>query len=154
MKRVFLSVGSNLGDRQKNLERGISILREHPQIKICKISKWYETDPLTHDQIPQPKYLNGALKIQTNLSPQELLKILKEIEKTLGRKMTKDKWQPRPIDLDILLYENEIVKMPTLKIPHPEMLSRPFVLRPLAEIAPETLHPLANKTIATLAKFA
>ena len=67
--------------------------------------------------------------------------------------MTKDKWQPRPIDLDILLYENEIVKMPTLKIPHPEMLSRSFVLKPLAEIAPETLHPLANKTIATLAKF-
>jgi len=127
----YLGLGSNLGNRRKNIKKALDYLAKIKGIKIEKSSRIYETKPVGGPT--QRKFLNAAIKIRTSLSPQLLLAALKKIEKDLGRKPTV-RFGPRPIDLDILLYANKIIKRKNLVIPHPRMFRREFVLRPLREI--------------------
>ena len=136
---VFIGVGSNLGDREGTIKKAVSFLADNPLIDVEKISSLIETEPIGVP--PQPTYLNGVIKLRTYLSPVKLLCILQSLELTLGRtRMIKN--GPRTIDLDILLYGNEMIDTPLLKIPHPRMREREFVLKPLAEIAPEITQSL------------
>ncbi len=127
----YLGVGSNLGNRRKNIQKALDYLAKTKGIKIEKTSRIYETKALGGPA--QGKFLNAAIKIKTSLTPIALLKTLKKIEKALGRQKTV-RFGPRPIDLDILLYGNKIIKRKNLAIPHPRMFTREFVLRPLREI--------------------
>jgi len=127
----YLAVGSNLGNRRKNIKKALDYLAKTKGIKIEKASRIYETKAIGGPS--QGKFLNAAIKIKTSLIPQLLLKTVKNIEKDLGRKKTV-RWGPREIDLDILLYGNKVIKRKNLVIPHPRMFEREFVLRPLREI--------------------
>lgn len=141
MSTVFIGIGSNLGDREKNIANAIDCLKNEPKITIEKISSIIETVPVGGP--PQNKYLNGVIKISTVLSPENLLEVLQNIENKLGRKRSL-RFGPRTIDLDILLYDDRIIDNPRLKIPHPRMYEREFVLKPLFEIEPE-VEKLVNK---------
>jgi 2-amino-4-hydroxy-6-hydroxymethyldihydropteridine diphosphokinase len=149
MAKVHIGVGSNLGERVRNCERAIEMLAGcgvHPS----KISSVYETEPW--GVTGQPGFINMALEAATDLGPRELLDTLKQIESRLGRSET-ERWGPRIIDLDILLYEDLVLKEPGLVVPHPLMHEREFVLRPLAEVAPEAVHPVLGKRIKELARI-
>lgn len=135
MSSCFIALGSNLGDRKKNIELALEFLKRDPAIKICKISSLFETEP--QGGAPQPKFLNGAAKLETSYSAQELLKKLQAIEVKLGRKAPHPKNHPRSIDLDILLYGDVKINEEDLQVPHPRMWERSFVTVPLKEIAPE-----------------
>jgi 2-amino-4-hydroxy-6-hydroxymethyldihydropteridine diphosphokinase len=134
---VFLSLGSNVGDREKNLRAAIAAL---PQlgVKIKKVSSIYETEPV--DLLEQPWFLNCVVEGETTVAPVELLKKLRELEKRMGSKKLVARG-PRLIDLDILVYGPQTIDSPELQVPHPRMLLRRFVLAPLAEIAPNLKHP-------------
>ncbi len=132
MPTVYLAYGSNMGDRQKNINDA-QILLNKSGIKVTKVSESIETQPL--GGVPQAKYLNGAFAAETNLSALKLLEATKKIEQKLGRVPT-IKNGPRPIDLDILLYGNKKIKNKKLQIPHPQITKRDFVFNPLKEIAP------------------
>tara|TARA_Y100000031_G_C8218179_1_gene384532 strand:- start:502 stop:906 length:405 start_codon:yes stop_codon:yes gene_type:complete len=129
--RCYIGVGSNLGDREKNIQDAVQGLKEIEKIEVKKLSRLYETDPLGGP--PQGKYLNGAIELDTTLSPRELLLVLLGIERSLGRQRT-IRNGPRTIDLDILIYGDEKINEPDLKIPHPRMREREFVQRPLRDI--------------------
>ena len=129
--RCYIGVGSNLGNRRKNIEGAIQKLRETVDIDVKKTSGIYETEPVGGP--PQPKYLNGVIEIETRLKPRELLLSLQEIENKLGRKRT-IKNGPRTIDLDILTYGDKRIDEPDLKIPHPMMNDREFVQQPLRDL--------------------
>ncbi len=130
---MFIGLGSNLGDRKSNLERALAYINHHTDIEIIKVSSFIETTPVGGP--PQGNYLNAVAKLKTALSPEELLEFLQEVERKLGRTRTV-RFGPRTIDLDILLYEDKRIDTPMLKIPHPRMWEREFVMRPLLEIAP------------------
>ena len=130
---AYIGLGSNVGDREKNIEEAINLLEGTKEIKIRKVSSLYETEPRGYKE--QNKFLNGALELETTLPPRQLLRVLQRIERELGRRRI-IKWGPRTIDLDILLYGSLKIEERALKIPHPEMLRRDFVLTPLKEIAP------------------
>lgn len=132
MVTCYLGIGSNLGERRKNISSAIKKIKALKDTKVIKISSLIETEPVG-GPAGQPKFLNGALKIKTNLPPLTLLKGIKKIEKELGRDKTV-RYGPRVIDLDILLYADKIIKTKTLTIPHPKMFIRDFVIRPLSEI--------------------
>jgi len=146
MAIVYLSIGSNLGDRENNLSKSIELL-EKQGIFVKKRSSLYETEPWGEKN--QPQFLNMALEVETELKPQELLHLLKNVETEIGRESSY-MWGPRIIDLDILLYNHIIVNEDMLKIPHPFMHERDFVLRPLDEIAPDVIHPLLKMNIHEL----
>ena len=129
--RCYIGIGSNLGDRRKYIENAIQKLNETKGIEVKKVSSIYETDPLGGPS--QGKYLNGAIEIETEIEPRELLTRLLDIEIQLGRKRTV-KNGPRTIDLDILLFGDKKIDEPGLKIPHPKMQRREFVMKPLKEI--------------------
>ena len=133
MATVYLGIGSNLGNRQKNIEDAVTSLRKN-RISILKCSTIIETDPVGGPP-DQEKFLNGVLKVQTQLSPQKLLHLLKRIEQELGRTKTIPNG-PRIIDLDILLYDHLKLQTPQLTLPHPYMFKRDFVMKPLKEIEP------------------
>jgi 2-amino-4-hydroxy-6-hydroxymethyldihydropteridine diphosphokinase len=145
---VYLGLGSNLGDRRRNLEAALDALRAHPQIAVTAVSSFLETDPVGGPP-GQGKFLNAAAKIETDLSPEALLKELKRVERALGRKPG-PRWGPREIDLDILLCGDTILETGTLVIPHPRMRERRFVLEPLAEIAPAARDPVTGRTVREL----
>jgi len=140
MAIVYLGIGSNLGNRRENVEAAIALLKE-AGLTVLKISTIIETDPVGGPP-NQEKFLNGVLKIETHLSPQKLLGRLKYIEQQLGRVKTITNNGPRPIDLDILLYDQLDLQTPQLTIPHPRMLERNFVMRPLKEIEPQLAEEL------------
>lgn len=140
---VYLSLGSNLEDREKNLREAISELM-HADVRVEKISSIYETEPV--DFLEQPWFLNCVVQGQTDLSADALLRGLRQIEVGMGSKKLVAKG-PRLIDIDLLLYGNETIDAPELQVPHPRMLSRRFVLVPLAEIAPALRHPSWEVTI-------
>ncbi len=133
MKTVFIALGSNLGDRLEHLRTGIKLLEQHPEIDVRAKSRVYETEPFGVTSI-QGAYLNAAAKLETSLSASDLLQVMLEVERTEGRER-KERWGARTLDLDILLYDSEMISEPNLEIPHPRLLERAFVLAPLADIA-------------------
>ena len=141
-----IGLGSNLGDSRSILNGAIDRLKSYPQIDLIAVSSWYLTAPIGP---PQPDYLNGCATIGTSLEPLELLNILHSIESEFGRVRT-EVWGARTLDLDLLLYDNLIIDLPTLQIPHPRMIERAFVLVPLAEIAPNWVEPRSGDSIATI----
>jgi len=144
---VYLSIGSNIGEKEQFLKNAIEKLDNDPNIKVTKVSKFIETEP--YGNVEQDKFLNGCLEIKTLLTPSELLKKINEIEKEEGRIRTLH-WGPRTLDIDILLYDNETVYTEDLKIPHIDMHNRMFVLEPLCEIAPFVIHPVLGKSVMRL----
>jgi len=146
MNIAHLLTGGNLGDRKENLLKAIALINEQcgPLIRSSSV---YETE--AWGKTDQPSFLNQALEISTSLNARQLMRKILKIEKEMGR-VRKEKLGPRIIDIDILLYENEIHDLRFLKIPHPEMQNRRFVLVPLAEIDSSLLHPVLKKTIAEL----
>jgi 2-amino-4-hydroxy-6-hydroxymethyldihydropteridine diphosphokinase len=143
---VFLSLGSNLGDRRTLIRNGLKML-SGAGVKVLRVSSLYRTEPV--DLRSQPWFINCAAEVETKLSPRGLLRLLKSTERALGRRRGTPKG-PRPIDIDILLYENVVVRSPALTIPHARMKERRFVLVPLREIAPRVLHPATRKTVSAM----
>jgi 2-amino-4-hydroxy-6-hydroxymethyldihydropteridine diphosphokinase len=139
---VFIALGSNLGDRLSNLKTAITLLQPAIQPEVC--SPVYETPPWGY--LDQPKFLNQVLKAETDLSPEELLAHLKGIEIKLGRQKT-FRYGPRKVDLDILFYDDVVFDSENLKIPHPRLKGRAFVLLPLARLAPDLRHPVDGLTV-------
>lgn len=145
---VYIALGANLGERRENIARAIEGLRAIEGIEVKKVSDLIETAAVG-GPADSPPYLNGAAELQTTLAPRALLESLLEIEHQLGR-IRRERWEPRLVDLDLLLYGQEIIDEPGLTVPHPLMHTRTFVLRPLAQIAPQAVHPAFRKTIAQL----
>jgi 2-amino-4-hydroxy-6-hydroxymethyldihydropteridine diphosphokinase len=145
MAIAYLGLGSNLGDREANIESALEMLGQ--EARILKVSSLYETEPVGYKD--QPWFLNCVCLIETDLSPQALLDSAKTIEKNLGRKPTR-RFGPRLIDIDILFYDDLILDAPDLTIPHPRLAERAFVLVPLKEIAPNLVHLLSGLTIKEL----
>lgn len=143
---VYLSLGSNLGDREKNLRTAIAALSD-AKVRVTRVSAFYETEPV--DLRQQPWFLNCAVQTKTELPPLDLLHALCEIESRMGSKKLVPKG-PRLVDLDILLYGDETIDTPELQVPHPRMLQRRFVLVPLAEIAPNLKQPSWKGTVTDL----
>ncbi len=146
MSTVYIGIGSNLGSREHNCKTAIRHLIDNG-IKVLKLSSMIETEPWGVKD--QPKFINMAIQMETDLKPGELLLLLKKIERDIGRTPGKH-WGPRVIDLDILLYDDLVIKTPDLEIPHPGIADRYFALKPLAEIAPELIHPVIKKSIKEL----
>ncbi|MGE5250464.1 MAG: 2-amino-4-hydroxy-6-hydroxymethyldihydropteridine diphosphokinase [Bacteroidota bacterium] len=142
MSVVYLALGSNLGDRPSNLRGAIEALE--PEVRVLEESSIYETPPWGYTE--QPAFLNMAVKAETGLEPRPLLRHLKELEGRLGREPG-FRYGPRRIDLDILFYEDLVLQDETLTIPHPRLHERAFVLVPLADIAPDLVHPVRRKTV-------
>ena len=147
MHVAYIGFGSNIGDRLARIQNAIHTLSKTEGITLQKISSVYKTDPIGYEA--QAQFLNGVAAIQTNLPPLSLLHTLKDIETIIGRKH-RVRWGPREIDLDILIYGDMCLQMEQLVIPHPEMHRRRFVLAPLAEIAPDFVHPILKETIQIL----
>ncbi len=149
MPLAHIALGANLGDRQANILAALRALEHAPGINVAKVSTLME-NPAVGGPADSPPFLNAAAELVTSLSPEDLLLAMLEIERSLGRHRA-EKWGPRTIDLDLLLYEDRILHADHLTIPHPRMHQRAFVLMPLAQIAPEFIHPVLKKTIAQLA---
>jgi len=145
--QVYIGVGSNLGNKKENFLEALLRVAKLPDTRILKESSLYESEPIGD---AKEWYVNGAIEIETKFKPEMLLKKFKNIERAMGRKKIKKRWGARIIDLDILLYDAAIVKKKSLRIPHPEMPSRKFVLLPLSEIAPQVIHPELGVTIPEL----
>lgn len=145
-KLVYLSLGSNLGDREKYLREAISRLRDLGVIR--QVSAFYETQPV-EVQGEQPWFLNGALAMETELLPLEFLRRMLDVEQSMGRIRTEPKGA-RTIDIDIVFFGNDVLDTPGLTVPHPAMHQRRFVLEPLAEIAPGVVHPVLKRTVRAL----
>ncbi len=141
---AYIAVGANLGEREVSIRNGIKALREHPDCVVEQESKLIVTEP--YGGVEQPDFLNGVLKVRTLLSPLELLELLHQIEQQAGRQRD-IRWGPRTLDLDIIFYDDWIVDLESLEIPHRDMQNRKFVLGPLAELAPFYRHPLTKKTV-------
>lgn len=146
-KIACIGIGSNIGDKIGNCKKAIELLGKNTSIAIKKTSSFYETEPVGYKD--QDWFVNCAVEIETDLKPLSLLSLCQAIESEMGR--TREiKYGPRIIDLDILLYNNDIINDKDLRIPHPEMHKRRFVLQTLSDIAPDTIHPALKITIARL----
>ena len=145
--KAYIGLGSNVGDRVYFLQHAIFRLGRTEGFRIRKISSLYETDPLYKEG--QPPFLNEVLEAEVILSPEALLKMLKRLERELGRSV-REVWGPREIDLDLLSYGDLVVETSSLSVPHPRLHERDFVLIPLAEIAPTWTHPKFKKSVKTL----
>lgn len=171
MHTVFIGIGSNLGDRDKNCKMAVELLSARKIAKNIIISKFYETKAMlpnctspqkrcptpfggtpnkSHKKNDWPDFINGVARVETELSPKELLSVLHNVEAELGRIRTGVKWEPRTIDLDILFYDDLVIDTPELKVPHPELHKRMFVLAPLCDIAEELIHPIFKITVKEL----
>jgi 2-amino-4-hydroxy-6-hydroxymethyldihydropteridine diphosphokinase len=147
--RVFVGIGSNLGNRREHYQKALRYIAALPKTRIVKTSSLYESEP--HGDA-RNWYINGVVEIETEFSPAQLLNRLQNIELEMGRKRTADtkKWASRKIDLDLLLFDNQTVDSRTLKVPHPELHNRRFVLLPLSELAPQLTHPRLGVPIVEL----
>ena len=147
---VHIALGANLGDPRAALEAALRALDEHPRVAVVAASSLHATAPAETD-IPQPDYVNGAATLETDCSPRDLLAVLMGVERALGRDRADPRRNaPRTIDLDLLLYGDTVLETADLTQPHPRMHSRAFVLEPLAEIAPDAVHPTTGKTVREL----
>ena len=151
MENVYLLLGTNVGDLEENLARAINAIKEK-KIKILKKSRIYKTK--AWGATDQPDYLNLALEVGTDLTADDLLRVLKDIEAGMGRRVTKLRWQPRVIDIDIIFWGDHIVDRPGLKIPHGEFRNRPFAIKILSEIAPDFMPPGSKHTLEELSSGA
>ena len=145
-----IALGSNLGDRQAQLDAAIAALRREPGIEVAAISDVYETDPVGPP--PQGPYLNAAVRVDTDLAPRSLLDCLLRIEAEAGRRRGGERNAPRTLDLDLLLYGEQRIDEPGLSVPHPRLHERAFVLEPLRDVAAATPHPVLGATIAELVR--
>lgn len=149
MATAYVALGSNLGDRAAHLRRALEALRATPDVERVERSRLYETAPV--GPAPQGAFLNAAARVETGLSPRALLERLLAVERGEGRVRTGERWGPRTLDLDLLLYGDAVVAEPGLEIPHPRLHERPFVLEPLVELAAELRHPTRGETLSALA---
>jgi 2-amino-4-hydroxy-6-hydroxymethyldihydropteridine diphosphokinase len=146
-EKVVLGFGSNKGNRLKNIKNAVKFLSLNNDLNVLAVSKIYETEPWGYKK--QKCFLNCAAVFLSRLKPEELLRLLKDYEKKAGRSEN-TKWQAREIDIDILFYENKIIQSSKLKVPHPFIEKRNFVLKPLVELIPGYIHPILNKSIKNL----
>ena len=139
MTRAYVGLGANVGNRRENLDRAVELLAAEPGVRVPAVSSVRETDPVDYEY--QPRFLNAACAVETELGPRELLERLLAIERALGRERSGPRFGPRTIDLDLLLYGNETLDEPGLTVPHPRLAERLFVLEPLYELAPDLVLP-------------
>lgn len=144
MRRVYIGLGSNLGDREFLIRKAVESLRLLPQTNVSRVSSLYDTDPV--GETDQPPFLNAVAWIETELLPRDLLWQMLLIERRMGRVRSR-RWGPRPIDLDLLFYDDEVIEEPDLQVPHPEAHRRAFVLLPLLELDPNFRHPVTGETV-------
>lgn len=150
MNKVYLSLGTNIGEREANLKRAVHMLQENENVKVLSVSSIFETAPVGY--IDQASFLNIAVLVETSYSPFEMLVLCQSVENNLGR-VREIRWGPRIIDLDILLYNQENIEAENLIVPHPRMFERAFVLVPLMEIAREPLTGLLQKAESVLSEM-
>ena len=148
MSRVFIGLGSNLGDRLEHLFTAVRLLAAVPGVQVRQLAPIIMTEPIGGPAGQEP-YLNSVVEIDTQLEPLALLDRCQAIERQLGR-MPSEHWAPRPIDLDLLVYDDRVVNDPRLMIPHPRLHERWFVLEPFAQLAPALIHPTTRRSIAEL----
>ena len=148
MATTLIALGANLGDRQGNLQRAIALLDRPPVQRVVAHSRWFSTAAIG-GPAGQAEFVNAAARVETSLSPLELLAVLREIEAELGRQR-RERWAARCVDLDLLLFDDLILKTPELELPHPRMAFRRFVLEPAADVAADLLHPVIGWTIGQL----
>ncbi len=142
--KVFIALGSNMGEREENIRRALELLSQLPDTELVRASSLYDTEPV--GEIEQPNFLNAVAELDTDMAARQLLWNLLLIEKRLGRVRTQ-KWGPRTIDLDLLLFGDQVIDEDDLRVPHPELIRRSFVLTPLAELEPALVHPTTGETI-------
>ena len=146
-KTAFIGLGSNLGDRKSTLRDALDSLDARPDVEVVRVSELRETKPVGGP--PQGNFVNGAAELRTTLEPEELVETLHEVEAEFGR--TREvRWGPRTLDMDLLLYEDRHIDTPDLKVPHPRLHQRRFVLEPLWDLCPNRKHPVLKKTIRRL----
>jgi 2-amino-4-hydroxy-6-hydroxymethyldihydropteridine diphosphokinase len=146
--RVYIGIGSNLGDRRANIREAVERVSQLPSTRVVRASSLYESEPLGD---AKTWFVNSVIEIETELTADALLRRLKAIEQAMGRKRVRGRrWGSRVIDLDILLWDHEVVEKRSLRIPHPEMHKRRFVLLPLAELAPHVVHPNLGQSVSSL----
>ncbi len=144
---AYIGLGANLGEPARQVAQALAALSQAPEVEVVKVSRFYLTPPLGPPG--QPWYVNAVAQVKTRLTPEELMRVLLAVERRLGRERG-ERWGPRLIDLDLLLYDGEVLQGPEVTVPHPEMHRRAFVLVPLAEIASEAWHPGLEKTVREL----
>ncbi len=145
---AYISVGSNMGNRMENCEKGIKLLNDQDHISVLITSPFYQTEPV--DYIEQDWFVNGVIQVETSLEPVSLLAVVKGIEQQVGRKLSDIRFGPRILDMDLLLYDSLVFHYHGLEIPHPRMHKRCFVLKPLCDIDPDIVHPILDKTVQYL----
>jgi 2-amino-4-hydroxy-6-hydroxymethyldihydropteridine diphosphokinase len=148
MIRAYVGLGANLGPREETIRRAVELLERTPGVHVVAVSELRETDPV--GVVDQPRFLNGAAALETTLSARQLLDLLLDVERELGR-VRVERWGPRVIDLDLLLYADETLDEPGLRVPHPRLHERSFALEPLAELDPELAIPGRGRVSALLA---
>lgn len=146
--RVLLGLGSNLGDRDANLVAALDRLEEENALSVVAMSRIRTTSPVGGP--PQPDYRNAVALAETHLPPRKLLAAMQRAEERVGRRPGGERWGPREVDVDLLLYGDEVIDEPDLAVPHPRMTERRFVLEPAAEIAPDMVHPVSGRTMRQL----
>jgi 2-amino-4-hydroxy-6-hydroxymethyldihydropteridine diphosphokinase len=148
MATTLIALGANLGDRRDNLQRALTLLDRPPELRVTARSRWFRTAPIG-GPAGQAEFVNGAARIETTLAPRQLLAVLREVEAELGRQR-RERWAARSVDLDLLLFDDLVLKTAELELPHPRMAFRRFVLEPAADVAADLRHPLIGWTIGQL----